>query len=288
MTDNLVERPSLRSASGLANSRLSRFAEKMSDSKVRIRIYTCCAVGLYLMAMLLMFVKVRHGVSDRKFDFAPSDGKFYYVYITAATTEGSLNPKVVRHWNYKRDPKSQFDKNGQILNVYPIGVSLSVAPSFFVAHVLSKIVYGVTKSDWFTPDGYSALYQILNLAWVIFASWATFVLLDRIMIRYFRLSGAATILGVLGAWIGTQYTYHLLRFPLMSHVFGPFWATAFVYCAVVAADKIKRFSEVDWHWAGMSLCIAMAFECRNTNLIWSLFALYPLYLVVRQVYCPNF
>ncbi len=267
---------------------LDRFAVKMSDPKSRMRLYALCAAGLYLIAILVMMVKVRYGVSDRRFDFAPSDGKSYYVYVVSIVTEGSLDPEVgFRHWGYEHDSKTSYDSRGRILNIYPIGVSLSVSPSFIVAHLLSKIVYAVTRSHWFAPDGYTIIYQLLNLAWVMFASWATFVLLDRIMARHFKLSGAAIAIGVMGAWIGTQYTYHLLRFPLMSLVFGPFWATAFVYCCVEATDKIRRYKEVSWYWAGMALSIAMTFECRNTNLIWSLFGLYPLYLAVRQGLLPR-
>ncbi len=265
------------------NDLLARFAQKMSDSKARVRLYSWCAMGLYWMAVLLMVLKVRYGMNDRKFDFAPSDAKNYYAYIVSIVAEGSFDPNAGnRHWGYTNTPGMLFDRRGRYLNPYPIGVSLSVSPSFLVAHVLSKMMYAVTGSHWFVPNGYTILYQYLNLALVMFASWGTFVLIDRLMVCHFGISGAATALGVIGAWIGTQYTYHLLRFPLMSHVFGPFWATAFVFCSVAAVKKIKRFREVGWHWTGMAVSLVMAFECRNTNLIWGVFGLYPVYLVVRD------
>lgn len=262
---------------------LARFAEKMGDAKARMRLYALCAAGLYVIALMLMAVKVRHGINDRVFDFAPADGKFYYVYIVSAVTEGSLDPgPAFRHWHYAPDPKAGVDIKGRPRNVYPIGVSLAIAPPFLVAHLLSKIAYAVTGNAHFVPDGYSILYQLLNLAWLMLASWATFVLLDRLMVRFFGLRGVAIAIGVLGAYIGTQYTYHLLRFPLMSVVFAPFFATGLVYCAATAADKIRRTREVGWHWTGMAICFAMVFECRNTNVIWSLFGLVPLFLVIRE------
>lgn len=279
-----VIQPAERPADGEAGRFLDEVVRRMSDPRARTRLYACLAAAFYLMAILLMIAKVRFGYSDRKFDFAPADGKLYYAYIVAAMTDGSIDSTIAqRHWDYRFDPAStDFDSEGHLHNVYPIGVSLTVAPSFLVAHVLTKIAYAVTGSSIFLPNGYTILYQLLNLGWVMLASWATFVMLDRLMVRHFGLSGVAIAIGVLGAWIGTQYTYHMLRFPLMSVVFGPFWATGLVYCAAGAVEKIRRSSEVGWHWAGMSFCFAMAFECRNTDIVWSLFGLYPLYLLVRH------
>ncbi len=266
---------------------LDQFAEKMSNPKARMRIYAWCAVVFYFLAILLMIAKVRHGVHDRLFDFAPADGKYYYVYIVAAVKEGSLDPSpALKHWGFKDDSKVR-DIHGRSLNPYPIGVSLTVAPSFLIADVLSKIAYTITHSPRFLPDGYTIIYQLLNLAWVMTLSWATFVMLDRLMDRYFGLSGVAIAIGVLGSWIGTQYTYHMLRFPLMSVIVAPFFSTGVVFCAAAAADKIRRFREVGWHWSGMAICFAMGFVCRNTNVLWALFGFYPLFLAIRAGLLPQ-
>jgi len=261
---------------------LAKFTANLDDPKSRRRIYAGIASVLYILGLLMLVLRVRYGYSDRRFDFANSDGKFYYAYVAAAFVDGDLSPQIAyRHWEYKPADTAHLDAFGRPVNIYPVGVSLTIIPSFAVAHVASLAVHGITKSNLFLPDGYSLLYQLFNFAWMTYLAWATFVMLDKLMVRYFKLTGPAILLAILGAWIGTQYVYHQLRFPLMSVIAGPFWATALVYLAAAAVEEIEESRMVTRRWAGMVFCLAMAFVCRNTNAIFALFVVWPFWLLIR-------
>jgi hypothetical protein len=264
---------------------LTQFITSLENPGTRRRTYTWIAIALYFIGLAMLVMRVRYGHADRRLDFANSDGKFYYAYIAAAFVNGNLSPDIaLQHWDYKpdpHDPRVRYDAFGRFRNIYPIGVSLTILPSFTAAHVASVALHGLTKSRWFVPDGYSVLYQLFNFAWVTFLAWATFVMLDGLMARYFRLSGFVIMLAILGAWLGTQYVYHQLRFPLMSVITAPFWVTSLICLAARTIDEVEVSRIVSWRWAGMAFCLAMAFVCRNTNAIFGLFCVYPFFVLLR-------
>ena len=262
---------------------MANLVAKLDDPHMRRCIYAGIAVFLYVVGLAMLLLRARYGYSDRRLDFANSDGKYYYAYIASAFIAGNLSPDTMEeHWGYHPTPTEDRDAFGRLKNIYPIGVSLSIIPSFTAAHVASLAIHAVTKSQWFVPDGYSVLYQLFNFAWVMFLSWATFVMLDSLMVRYFRLGGFAITLAILGAWIGTQYVYHELRFPLMSVITGPFWTIGMIYLAATAIEEVEVSRIVSWRWAGMVFCFAMAFDCRNTNAILVLFFIYPFFVVAKN------
>jgi hypothetical protein len=261
---------------------LAKFTANLDDPKLRRRIYAGIAAFLYVIGLLMLVLRVRYGYSDRRFDFANSDGKFYYAYVAGAFVDGDLSARIAyRRWDYNPPDSDHLDAFGRPLNQYPIGVSLTLIPSFVVAHAASLAMHGLTKSALFLPDGYSLPYQLINFAWMTYLVWATFLMLDRLMAQCFKLTGFAIMLAILGAWIGTQYVYHQVRFPLMSVIAGPFWATALVYVAAAAVGEIEKSRVVTWRWPAMVFCLAMAFVCRNTNAIFGLFVVYPFWVLIR-------
>jgi hypothetical protein len=275
------------SRSGPRDGRLARLGD-LEDSNARRRIYGWVAVALFFIGLGMMAIKARHGYRDRRFDFACSDGKYYYAYIASAVVDGNLDSAILlHHWGYADDASTPRDARGNLRNIYPIGVSLTVVPSVLLAHITSLAVHGVTKSAWFAPDGYSTFYQLFNFAWINYLAFATFVMLDSLMARYFKLKGTAITLAILASWVGTQYVYHELRFPLMSVVIAPFWATALIYLAAKAIDRLEESRVVSWHWAGMVFCFAMAVICRNTNVMLATFFIYPFYQLIRAGLIPK-
>jgi len=54
-----------------------------------------------------------------------------------------------------------------------------------------------------------------------------------------------------------------------------------------AVDRLEESRQVSWHWAGIVFCFAMAFVCRNTNVIFATFLIYPFYLLIRAGLLPR-
>src|SRR5262249_47994577 len=123
------------------------------------------------------------------------------------------------------------------------------------------------------------------LAWIFFLCWATFALLDRLMSHHLGgsggLSGKFIAAGVLWAWLGTQYLYHAVRFPMMANVVSTFWVTACIVLAADAVEAIRQRRYVGWHWPAMLFSASMAIVCRPTNIIVAVFGFYSLYELVR-------
>ena len=265
--------------------RIAEQLDHLNDADTRRRLYAIIAAPLFLFCMMLGVVKWRFSHKEPKLDFASNDGKYYYLYIASVMVDGDLDfhNQMREQWPEENYPQTE---NGAVLNKYPIGVSLSLLPSFFPAHEFSRVVHGITDRRFFAANGYTILYQVSNLAWVFILCWATFVLIDRVMMQHFSVDGALRgkyiAAGVLCAWLGTQYAYHAMRFPLMANVISTFWVTATIAVVAEAVHAMKQHRFVAWHWPVMVFCTAMAIICRPTNVMVCVFGFFALYQVVRQ------
>ena len=262
----------------------SRWMEALSDPGARLRLYCILAAFLYVISIGSMAVKARYSHRDARFDFACSDGKYYYVYVPALLLEHNLDiaPIMKKQWGYTTYKASDLDMHGHVRDKYPIGVAVSVLPSFLVAHVISYALYAVTGIHYFEPDGYTVIYQLLNLAWVMAISVATIALIDWLMVNHFGVDGPSAAISVLATYLGTQYAYHLLRYPLMYNVFAPFWATCCVVLPVIAIKRLKQSGAVGWHWPAMVFCFCMVVISRNTNVLFGVFLAYALYELFKE------
>src|SRR5262249_52191399 len=144
----------------------------LNDATARRRLYALIAMLLFCISLMLGVVKWRFSHKEPKLDFATADGKFYYLFIASGVVDGDFDftNQLRQQWpleNYALTP------TGYVLDKYPIGMSLTLLPSFLPAHGLSLVIHKLTGSRFFEPNGYTALYQLFNLAWVFVLCWAT-------------------------------------------------------------------------------------------------------------------
>jgi hypothetical protein len=110
------------------------------------------------------------------FDLIVSDGRRYYVYLPSLLCDGDLDfsNQIREHWGPDFSPTllTHHTERGLIPDKYPIGVALSLLPTFLVARL-------------FGGDGYGLHYQLLILAQIIAMGLAIMMLSDRMSTRVF-------------------------------------------------------------------------------------------------------
>lgn len=255
----------------------------LEDARIRQRLYVLVAVTFAVLAVGCAAVKGYW--KHTPFNLVVSDGRGYYVYLPALVVNGNLDfsRQIREHWDVDFRPGLLEERTalGYVHNKYPIGLSLTLAPFFLAAHTTTLFLFALTGSAWFQPDGYSPLYQLTTLTGVLLLGWLTFVLIDRLLVRSFRVSGAAAGAGVIVYWVGTHCAYYWFREPFMVHVVSLCWIT--VCMTLVAA---MRSDAVDgrvstWRLVGLVFAFAMALVCRPTNVVLLPFLIYLAVKVVR-------
>jgi hypothetical protein len=229
-------------------------------------------------------------------EFAVSDAAGYYVYLPAILIHHSLDiePSLLDQARLDQQGLAfpgpvavpagfHRDQRGRVLDRYPSGLAITLAPGFLLAHAGSIAASKLTGAAIFAPNGYTLLYQLVALACAMAAGLVGMILIDRFVEERFNLGGGNILAGVLLYWLGSNYLYYFVREPLMAHVISCAWVCATVYFAhrVIADAESDRFHL--GRWLGLSFCFAMALACRYTNLfLFPLFALALLRGLVRR------
>lgn len=201
------------------------------------------------------------------FNFAVSDGFFYYAYLPSLAIDGDLDfsNQIHDHGDPGLDPSwRETTRRGYAHNKYTVGFALTLAPAFYAAHALTKSLYAVTGADFFRPDGYTAVYQLGGLAAVLVLGLATFVLIEKLLTRKLGVPTPSARLAIVLYWTGSHYAYYYFREPFMVHVVSTFWVTCAIYLArtvVLDAPKSRRGALL------IGLCASMAVLNRPTNAV---------------------
>lgn len=257
---------------------VGRLGEGLEAPRFRCRLYAGLGLALFALALLSTCFK-------KQFNFVVSDSRFYYVYLPSLVIDGDLDftNQMREHWD--GDWRPNFDEvrteRGLVKNKYPIGVALTLTPSFLAGHAIALVCHRATGAAWCAPDGYSVPYQVCNLVWLLALAAGTMMLADRLLTRHFAIQPRATFLAVVTYWLGTNYLYYTVRQPFMSHLAGAFWVTAaLVAVAALVADlERRRLSGVRLFL--LTFSTSMALVCRPTNAFVLPFGAYLLYRIVR-------
>jgi hypothetical protein len=230
----------------------------LPQSRLRLMVYLITAITFLTLAFGSVLIK-------GKINFVVSDGRGYYVYLPSLVIDGDLDftNQIQKYWDVDFSPAllEKRTETGLIPNKYPIGLALSIAPPFLLAHAASLLAQGVSAS--LTPDGYSLLYQIATLLWVMLAGIASFLLAEIFLIRELCFKPWAALFSVFLFWIGSNYAYYYFREPIMVHVISTFWTTL----GIVLAWKLIRDKTGRTWWRIMTLGLALGLSiiCRPTN-----------------------
>src|SRR4051812_36781962 len=107
----------------------------------RARLYALAGLLLFALGLLAVSLKPR-------FDLIVADGRYYYVYLPSLFVDGALDfhNQIVEHWPPAEYPALGIDvtARGLTSNHFPVGVALTLAPAFVVAHGLCLAGHALT------------------------------------------------------------------------------------------------------------------------------------------------
>ncbi|MGH7177955.1 MAG: hypothetical protein ACREJC_11285, partial [Tepidisphaeraceae bacterium] len=230
-------------------------------------------------------VKVLH--KHQSVQFVVSDAIGYYPYLPSLLIDRDLdfsNQFTDQFaWNRTDLEKSLGNLPRRAQLQQPIGTALTLAPVFLVAHGLSLVLFALTGSAWFTPTGYTIVYQVLCSAAPMAIGLFGMFLVDDLITRRFRVPGVCTALGVVTYWIGSNYSYYYFREPLMAHTISAFWVIATVWCSDRVLRGVRTAELLPWNCGMLALAVSFALVCRYTNVFLAPVLVYVAWQVVRGV-----
>jgi hypothetical protein len=240
----------------------------LRDRPVRSRVYL--GIGLLIFAVAMATIPLK-----RSFDFTNSDGRWYYAYLPSLVVDGDLDftNQMRDHWGTdwhppldQRQERFWHTESGLIRNKYPIGPALTLTPSFLMAHVISIAVHAISGEHWCIPDGYSAIYQIFNLLFMLFLTARGMALTDELLTEGFGVNAVWVVAAVVLYWLGTPLLWYSFREPYMAHVVGLFWVTATIYlCWRIQRDVSNGQLLSVKDLTLLAVTSSMALLCRPTN-----------------------
>jgi hypothetical protein len=240
-------------------------------------VYAALGLVLFVLAVAAVWCKPH-------FDFVVSDARGYYVYLPSLVLDGDLDfrNQVAHHWGgaWHHPLEERFTERGLIKNRYPVGVALTLAPSFLFGHAIACAAHALTGADWCAADGYSVPYQLANLLWLLALGVGCMILTDDLL-RAFGMAALPTLLGVVTVWVGTPLLYYTFREPFMAHAPGLCWVTACVWLVWRLRQDVADGQLHGWRLFLLAFCTSMALVCRPTNAVLFPFHLYLLHAVLR-------
>lgn len=232
------------------------FAESFADRRA---VYASIAIFFFLLALLTAIIKAN--VIDQPFELAVSDGRYYYAYLPSLIIDGDVDfsNQIVEHWGPDFKPELLTDKTalGLVRNKYPIGLALTLLPSFLLGHGIALISNGRIAAD-----GYSWPYQVACLAAILFLVWRTFLLIDQMITQYFHLKGKSALYAIFVFAVCTPFAYYAFREPFMVHAVSSYWCTEVVYTCCLRNNQ----QQIKWYLPILCFSFAIALVCRPTNL----------------------
>jgi hypothetical protein len=237
--------------------------------RARRTVYACLCLAL--LAAVLVAAAVESRREDRRLSLALSDGAMYYVYLPSLIIDGDLDFRNQITENFReRDGRNQLldgpTIRGHIPNKYPIGVALTLAPGYLLAHAVAHALFALTSAGWTVPDGYSLPYWVVCAVWLLSMAFVHMEVLDRLLTQQIGLSGRATVLGIALFWLATPCFFYTVHRPLMPHVTSAFWVSVAVWGTAVVLRRLAGDGQVSSaRLALVALAMAMAVITRPTN-----------------------
>ena len=239
------------------------------------RLYVVAAVFCFAASWTLAILRAEVG-EKHPLDLLTSNGFAYYANLPSVLIDGDLDlSNQAMAWRGSEGSAWMLDGR------YPIGVSLTLLPSFLCAHTVSWLAYSLCGAKIVAPSGFTIIYLLFNVAFIM-AFWTTAMMaLDRMILKRYRLHRHSIVAGILMYWLGSYFLWYFLREPFWAHLLSSTWIVITV-CLVdrilMALDE-QRF--VWWHWPVVAFATSMAIVCRITDVFLVPFFVYLAYRILR-------
>jgi hypothetical protein len=248
----------------------SQAIEALDSRRSRLGLYIFITIVFFAVAWIA--VLGRAVAMDREVNVIISDARYYYVYLPSLVVDGDLDfsNQIRDHWETEWNPALLLDRTerGLVRNQYPVGLALTLLPTFLAAHAATKaLAFGGGAP--LAPDGYSLLYQLAAVATVMALGLASMAMIDSLVVRRFHVNPRAAAAAIVAYWIGTPFAYYFFREPLMVHVASAFWVTSVLWVGLAMTDGVRW-----WQPLALVLAISMAVVCRPSNVFIAPFLVY--------------
>jgi len=216
------------------------------------------------------------------------DDNWYYAYLPSTIIDNDLDFENQINEGFGTTVRPQAQKllgekfrteTGLVPNKYPAGFAITLVPSFVTAHFFSLILFKLTQSPFFYPNGYSVLYILFCVLQIALMAFLMFALFAKAAADIFRMSDRSIILSVLSYLFASNYLWYLTQEPFMCHIVSGSWVAFSVY-------GILRYSQsVKFHWFCFSLVsFSFAIITRPTNIFLSLILAPSIWMHRREIF----
>lgn len=237
-------------------------------------IFALSVIPILIIGLHFLDVNVKAPVRE--------DGVGYYAYLPAVFIYDDINfdfmidedvpyTKGINSFERVFNPREAevmgFNKleNGNILDKYPIGVAVMLAPFFVIGHIFS-LIFGTNLSGW------SFFYQYFCFYGGVVYFLLGLLLLKRLLSRYF--TPGTVLLSLFAITFGTSLFNYATYENIFSHVYAFFLGCVLL---ILVPKWLKRMTP--FRSAFLGAVLGLLFIVRNTNIIY--FLMVPLFGVTN-------
>jgi hypothetical protein len=219
----------------------------MSGTKIKDFLTVNNAPGMVIIFLLVFYTATNFTYHNWTRDKGPDRGVIkwdiisFYGYLPATFIHGDPSLDFLDKGEIDNDNKFWWSptENGRKIIYMSCGLSIMYAPFFFMAHLLAPL-FGETR------DGFSSIYQFFLVFGALVYVVMGFVVLKKILLRFFTPMVTAITLLLLG--IGTNLYYYSTHEAVMSHSYNFVLITIFLY------QVLRWYEAATWSrtfWLGM-------------------------------------
>jgi len=198
--------------------------------------------------------------AEKELNVTTWDAFGYYMYNPSIFIYGDVSelkwvPAVDEKYNVTGGELYQASQleNGNYTNKYLGGVAIMQMPFFFVGHTIASLTE-------YPADGFSAPYQYSIAFGALFYCLLGFIILRKVLSRYFKDGPIALTILFLG--LATNLIQYTAIDGGQSHIY------IFPLYALILWFTIKWHESPHWKWAALiGFTIGLATICRPTELI---------------------
>ncbi|PLX18985.1 MAG: hypothetical protein C0599_11420 [Salinivirgaceae bacterium] len=200
----------------------------------KTRIWSAKIIWIILIISIITnIVNTRKIRPDKVFIW---DIKSYYAYLPATIIHGDVHLDFLKeydaHYNDYFWPSKL--ENGNKLIITSMGLSMLYAPFFMTAHIFASI-------SSYDANGYSYPYAYALIYSILFYVMLGFIMLRKILLRYF--DDFTTTLTLIVVYFGTNLFYYSLYIP-MTHAYNFALYAAFILYTIKWHKNSKLKSSI--------------------------------------------
>lgn len=213
-------------------------------------IVLCVAVPVFLFTIL-------KGTPGK---IVTSDGNGYYAWLTTLAADGDLKFYNDLKLLYTPDSTDWIENAGEtVVNQYPPGLAVVMAPGFLVAHMTAKTLVAIGSTS-FTP--YDPFYKIVTASWMLIFYILGLSSFQKLMESFTHDKIFSSLFSVVVV-LSTSLIHYVAKEPAMSH--GAVFSITSFATLLLLSSRMTDFNWLRWAYAGALVGLLLA--VRNSTIV---------------------